>query len=801
MTDHKYPDTAVAAAGITWRKRLKPLTVAMGIGVALAGLSGRCSGSSYHHPDAGAVVVSGPHDTGPVANEAYLWKPVAIGAGGFITGMAFDPSGQTRLIRTDVYGAYIWDSGTSLWRQLINAASMPAGDQNKSSAQGVYEIAVAPSNSSQLYMAFKGWVYSSSDRGAHWTRASSGPFPIAFDPNSNFRFHGPFMAVSPRNPNIVLLGTPANGVLRSTDGGHSWSQISSLPASQMAGPAPSAGNDPAPGALIWFVPNSQELWVMAQGSGMYHSTDNGATFTALSAGSGQPVSLTRGAFAPDGSFWGVDTTAQDVWAYHNGAWRDLVANGSLNAKSYQAVAIDKNDGTIFLFDNGGRVWKSSDGVSFFPIPRTIAAGAGDPPWLSVDNQTYFAIADVVFDPVVPGRLWTASGVGAFEADRPVGTLYLNWLSQSRGIEELVANDVIHTTGEAPLFAAWDFGIHRKPDLNAFSTGFGPVARVVIAAQQLAWTPADPQFVATNASDTRNCCSADGMSVMAGYSTDNGQTWARFATLPTPPGTDPNDPWRMSYGMIAVAADNTNNIIWAPSFNRSPFYTKDRGKTWTRVTLPGEILPYTGSHATFSYDRKTLVADRVLPGTFYYYHSGDAPNHALQGLWITHDGGVTWTRMFTGEIAPLSMYSAKLRVVPGHAGAMFFTSGVSGGDTTLRRSNDEGATWSLVTGVNQVDDIAFGKAAPGASWPTIFISGRVGGTYGIWRSVDNAASWHMVTPAPAGTLDQVTSIEGDKDVFGRVYVGYKGSGWRYGEPASCQPAAYKAGDNQSCDAVQ
>ena len=192
---------------------------------------------------------------------------------------------------------------------------------------------------------------------------------------------------------------------------------------------------------------------------------------------------------------------------------------------------------------------------------------------------------------------------------------------------------------------------------------------------------------------------------------------------------------------------------------------------------------------------------MLPGTFYYVHSGDGANHALQGLWKTHDGGATWTRVFTGEIAPLSMYSAKLRVVPGHAGAMFFTSDVTGGDTTLRRSNDEGATWSLVSGVTQVDDIAFGKAAPGASWPTIFISGRVGGTYGIWRSVDNAATWHMVTPAPAGTLDQVTVIEGDKDVFGRVYIGYKGSGWRYGEPSACQPAAYSAGADQSCDAVK
>ena len=45
---------------------------------------------------------------GPVAHETYAWKHVAIGGGGFITGYDSDPSGTTRIIRTDVYGAYLW---------------------------------------------------------------------------------------------------------------------------------------------------------------------------------------------------------------------------------------------------------------------------------------------------------------------------------------------------------------------------------------------------------------------------------------------------------------------------------------------------------------------------------------------------------------------------------------------------------------------------------------------------------------------------------------------------------------------
>ncbi|PZP18069.1 MAG: hypothetical protein DI607_05945, partial [Sphingomonas hengshuiensis] len=72
--------------------------------------------------------------------------------------------------------------------------------------------------------------------------------------------------------------------------------------------------------------------------------------------------------------------------------------------------------------------------------------------------------------------------------------------------------------------------------------------------------------------------------------------------------------------------------------------------------------------------------------------------------------------------------------------------------------------------------------------------------GIWRSVDNAASWQMLVDFPVGTLDQVTTLGADPDVFGRVYIGYKGSGWIWGEPAACAPAPYRARDARHCVSV-
>lgn len=89
--------------------------------------------------------------------------------------------------------------------------------------------------------------------------------------------------------------------------------------------------------------------------------------------------------------------------------------------------------------------------------------------------------------------------GSFRGKIGAGQVVLT--AWSRGIEELVANDVVAPEGQAPLFAAWDFGVHRMENPDAFSTGYGPKERVLIAAQQLDWSAGTPSFIVTNASDT------------------------------------------------------------------------------------------------------------------------------------------------------------------------------------------------------------------------------------------------------------------------------------------------------------
>jgi hypothetical protein len=777
-----------------WIVALFVLLVGGGVGASLVTLAHR----TVHDGPPPAL----SHDGRPVPGETYQWAHVAVGGGGFITGLSFDASGQTFVIRTDVYGAYVWDKSGDRWVQMATADAFPGVDRVQSGiADGAYEIAVAPSDRNRIYLAIKGMVYRSDDRGAHFRVTGAGnPFPLQWDANGEFRLGGPFMAVDPANPGLVLLGTPQSGLWRSADGGASWRRVDSLV------PGAAFGKPRAP--MIWFEQSeggkpTGRIWAMNAGQGMMVSSDHGASFARLSSDLAQPMTLRRGTFDRHGVFFGIDDASHTVWKFAGGHWQDLTRQSGLPSIDYAAITASHDADLVVMFSQSGQGFASVDGGQHWSnVAHAVSVGEGDPPWLKVSDVSYFATADVQFDPKVPGRLWVAAGTGVFYADFHAGSAVVQWVSLSRGIEELVANDIVQPTGQSPIFGGWDFGLRVMGRLDRYPATFGPNERPLISVQEMDWSPSQPATIITNASDARlNCCTEDGNSVMAGYSDDGGWRWTKFATLPVPPGTGPDDPRRMSFGSIAVSAGSPDNIVWEPAFNRAPFYTLDRGRTWQEVVLPGASGPLTGSFQVMFYQRKTVAADRVKPGVFYLYHSGDGGNLQLAGLWRTGDGGVHWEHVYSGEIAPASNMAAKLRPVPGHAGNLFFTAGFPHvSDTGLRRSTDGGQTWQVVPDVTRVDDIAFGKAAPGADYPAIYISGKVQESYGIWRSVDNARSWQRLTEFPAMTLDWVTAIAADPDVFGRVYLGYKGSGWIWGEPAHCGKPRYNRVTGVSCSEV-
>jgi hypothetical protein len=650
------------------------------------------------------------------------WRPLRIGAGGWLTGIDISPDGSTRVVRADTYGAYIWDSNLNSWRQIVTSNSMPTADIGVDRNSGVYEIRVAPSLPARLYMAYRGYVYRSDDRGNHWTRTAFAN--VQMNANDDFRTMGQKMAVDPANPDIVYVGTPENGMFVTSDGGATWGSVHNIPKSKPV----SNGQYPGHAGIVFDTTSgatngkTNTIYASSYGNGVYRSVDAGASWARLADG---PENISHAKLAADGAYYAAGDDGHTVCRYQEGAWTDITP--AKNNGTWDTVVTDPSDpARVIAIRQGGYLDISHDrGATWGGIiwgPGYNQRVANDIPWLAWTKEVYMSTGEMLFDPAKANRLWFAEGIGVWFTDIPDAATTpktITFTSQSKGIEQLVANQVISPPGGKPVVASWDRPVFYVADRDAFPSTHGPDNQnAIVMGWALDYASTDPAFIV----GLINWWGIE----KSGYSTDSGRTWTKFATYPADS--------KIGGG---IAASTPKNIVWAPSSDGAPYYTTDGGATWIKAAIPG--TPTWG----FAYylNRHIVVADRVTAGTFYIYNTP-------KGLYRSLDGGVTWTSVYPHEIAPWSGFNATLKSVPGRRGHLFFTSGPQGGSedahpaaNPFMRSTDGGETWTAVPNVLEVH--AFGFGQPLNDYPTIFISGWVKGLYGIWRSNDNARSWTRI----------------------------------------------------------
>ena len=90
-------------------------------------------------------------------------------------------------------------------------------------------------------------------------------------------------------------------------------------------------------------------------------------------------------------------------------------------------------------------------------------------------------------------------------------------------------------------------------------------------------------------------------------------------------------------------------------------------------------------------------------------------------------------------------------------------------------------WKTLISCDTVYHFGFGAPRVVGNYSTIFIYGKVYGVLGVWRSEDAGFTWTQISdPHPNGSLDSAVCINGDMNHFGRVYIGFGGSGFAYGK---------------------
>ena len=411
--------------------------------------------------------------TGLPGVKSVTLTQVPIGGGGFVTGLDISSDGSRFVCRTDVANGYVRDAGDAYWRPLFSANTLQSADfdpplprNGKADGQGVSGIRIAPSDKDILYAGYLGYLWRSSDGGRSMRRTK---MPQAAMPSNagGQRLFNRTIDIDPANASRVMVGTCGEGVWYTLDG-ERWEQARL--------PSASKSRDGLPGIfLVLFDPKVPDrVFAFVTGVGFFRSVNGpGGQFEPVQGGPTVCSNMVAGA---DGRIHLCEQTAEEngkVWSYDPAR---AALTSSRPEHEAMLVAVDPRRPNRLIASNpnsyimesvdSGQSWKSIGGTQW-------VKGKGEVAWMRGLGGMY--PAEMMFDPVTPGKLWFAQGVGVASAGA-TGTPYQlsDW---SAGIEELCAVHAITVPDGKTFLSAWDKSFWRIDDYTTYSNDFRyPVAK-------------------------------------------------------------------------------------------------------------------------------------------------------------------------------------------------------------------------------------------------------------------------------------------------------------------------------------
>ena len=684
-------------------------------------------------------------------------KSVKIGGGGFVTGIVIHPqAADVMYARTDVGGLYRWDAANQDWNQMLSMESV-----GQKVSLSVESIALDPNNPNTVYAATgaythkePGNILKSVDGGNSWQVLD---ISLSMGGNEDFRWAGERLAVDPHNSHTVYFGSRTDGLWRSQDGGQSWNKIdtSIIP----IGESFSGVNHQAGVTFIEFDPSSPGVaYVGVAGKGIYQTTDGGNNWQSLE-GISESLIPQQGEVNGDGELVVTLFDPQEgssnggVWIFNGSGWSDFTPK---NGQNYAGLTVsESNPNTLFTISypmTPNEIYRSTDGGETWTALNNQQQGLD---WYP-DWNFWTLSGDLAVDPSNSDRVWLANGISVWKTEEAQAS-NSNWSAKVDGIEETVAFDAVSTPGGASLITAIaDFDGFRHTDINATPSKNHSDGNFSTTTS-ISYSPKDPNFL------VRASSSHHDYSQYSGFSWDNGTTWQKFASIEN--GNHPND---LSFGNIAVSANDTNNIVWQASNWAAPYYTKDGGQNWNRINFFDQLGG--GAHTHLWNPQQALAADTVSDNTFYIYH------HTGGKLVRTQDGGKSWTVANQDNLLPGGVWTgANIKTTPGKAGDVW----VSLNDKGLYHSTDAGETFTQINGVEYANVFGFGKAATDTTNPTLFIEGKINNELGVFASTDFGETWSLMSDLSKEYLGSYTTLTGDMNNYGRVYLGTEGNGFIYG----------------------
>jgi hypothetical protein len=662
-----------------------------------------------------------------------------------LAGTSYFSKGKTAILRSEDYGAtFETVEVTSQWHAHGNGMGRQSGEK----------LAVDPNSPNVLFCGSRdAGLFRSADAGKSWSPVNvveahpstdltntNGISFVLFDPTSSRTAAGATSTL------FVGVSATTNNLFVSKDGGTKFDAIAGGPANQMPNRAALSGGN-------LYLTYTSSLGPHSVSSGSFYRYNVGTgTWTNLTPKTDDGTQLMgNGGQGAAHGFGGVSVDPSDP--------KHMLLT-TLNYYGGQTRYADAGEGwgdRIYVTTDGGTTWTTDFAAMDVKVPANANASTNGNAWIS--GAAIHWAGDVAFDPFNSKRAWVVSGNGIYHTET-LGDAHAIWKFESKGIEETVPLDIVSIPG-GPLVTAigdYDGAVYQNITLS-----YPRHSPAIGTTNSLGYAPLTSAFLRTG--HVTDYSTGTGIeSDVLYYSADGAATWTK---LPTPKG---------SQGLVVLSADG-KVLLHRPTNSATVYRSADQGKTWTTVT---------GLDGQAQYAR--IVCDPVNADVFYVL---DQQGKLLKST----DKGASFAAVGSVQNDAQSLYQSSnglIRTVPGRAGHLWAPldqtqSWASNGKYStngLAFSSDGGATWARFPAVYSAHAVGIGKAAEGASYETLFIWGVAGdkaNPLGVYYSTDKGVTWKRMNDDAHqyGGPGNGAFVQGDMNVFGRVYMSTVGRGLVYG----------------------
>jgi photosystem II stability/assembly factor-like uncharacterized protein len=562
--------------------------------------------------------------------------------------------------------------------------------------------------------------------------------------------------VHPKNPDLVYVcalghmsgANAERGIYKSADGGVSWKQV--FTRGEKAGCVDLILDPSNPNTLyagFWQVirtPYSMESG--GPGSGLFKSTDAGATWTEIGRNPGGPVKGLHGKIGvavspvnPDRVWTIIEADEGGVFRSENGGrtWTRVNEQRMLRQRAwyYSRIYADpaKLD-TVYVLnvsfhrsDDGGKTFSNiptphGDNHDLWIDPANAArmiegndGGAtvsndGGRAWSSIFNQPTAQYYRVALDNDFPYAIYGAQQDNStlkVKSRGNRGAITDNeWHDVGGGESGWIApdpknSDIVYAGSYGGLLTRYD---HRSGQIRTVNVWpDNPMGAGVESMKYrfqwnfpLLFSPHDPNVLYTGGN-------------MVFRSTDEGQSWQAIS-----PDLTRDDKSKQGPTGGPITRDNTSveyyctiftldesrlakGLLWAGSDDGLVHVTRDGGKSWSNVTPPRDILPeWTQINS--------IEASPHDPATAFVAATAYKSDDHHPYLYRTTDYGKSWKRIVNG--IPGTAFTRVVREDPNKPGLLF-----AGTETGIYLSFDSGDNWQpfqLNLPVVPITDMAFHK---------------------------------------------------------------------------------------------